>query len=119
MTRSMKLLICIGLGAIALGVTGTTVLAGTQTMNVPLGVVQQPWAALSSDEKLAWLKTAYEDENRRAEGLAVKNAALERRIRALEERPTSSPAHCNTLTTVRELKQNAGYDPFTICLNHP
>jgi len=119
MTRSMKLSLCIGLGTIALGVTGTSVLAGTQMANVPLGMIQQPWATLSTDEKLAWLKTAYEDENRRAEGLAVKNAALERRIRVLEERPTSSPAHCNTLTTVRELKQNAGYDPFMICLNHP
>ena len=119
MTRSMKLSICIGLGAIALGVTATSVLAGSQTMNAPLGVIQQPWATLSNDEKLAWLKTAYEDENRRADGLAVKNAALERRIRALEERPTSSPAHCNTLTTVKELKNNSGYDPFFICLNHP
>lgn len=119
MTRSMKLSICIGLAAIALGLTGTSVLAGSQTLNAPLGVIQQPWDALSSDEKLAWLKTAYEDENRRAQGLAVKNAALERRIEALEARPTSSPTHCNTLTTVRELKQNAGYDPFTICLNHP
>jgi len=115
----MKLSICVGLGTIALAITGASVRAGTQTVNVPLGVIQQPWATLSTDEKLAWLKTAYEDANRRADRLAVKDAALEKRIQALEERPTSSPTHCNTLTTVRELKQNAGYDPFTVCLNHP